>query len=364
MCIRRDCFWSDDFSLVLATLAYGVGFYTVSSEGPAHDRPVCELPSGFEAAALAQTRHGVLLHTMLDGQGYHYDAARPPPAVRAAGGSGPCLSAAVAGMSEMRAAAVEAAVGAAGAPSRMAEQHRLDMTCGCTVECCGICVHAQAAGRTRENAVDWEPPDLNKLRGTGKREQRDGESGEPRMWYWQMTGMRWDLTGKSFAVETKAWRRLAATQEELSEETLARLERADKRRVQQKTAESTRTETVSVGEALLRARAAGQQEELQENPAAAKEERLRDWRALSDIVRRCGLNRLRAHASALHQSGARATNARKISSSSSLCPHPYLWQVRSHRCTSRPTTAACRCTRAQSIERNKMLGLPTWSRRS
>ena len=252
----------------------------------------------------------------------------------------------------------------------MAEQHRLDMTCGCTVECCGICVHAQAAGRTRENAVDLEPPDLNKLRGTGKREQRDGESGKPRMWYWQMTGMRWDLTGKSFDVETKAWRRLAATQEELSEETLARLERANKRRVQQKTAVSTRTETVSVGEALLRARAAGQQEEQQEN-WPAKEERLRDWRALSDIVRRCGLNRLRAHASALHQSGARATNAQKISNlqlrhkrPKNLQLHPHLWQVRSHRCTSRPTTAACRCTRARSIERNKMLGLPTWSRRS
>ena len=57
--ICSDRFWCDDFSRVLATLTYGVGFYTVSSEGPAHDQPVCELPSWFEGAAMVETRHGL-----------------------------------------------------------------------------------------------------------------------------------------------------------------------------------------------------------------------------------------------------------------------------------------------------------------
>ena len=64
------------------------------------------------------------------------------------------------------------------------------MACGCAEECCGICVHAQAAGRTRENAADWEPPDLNALRGEENREERNGEAGKPVMWFWQMTGTR------------------------------------------------------------------------------------------------------------------------------------------------------------------------------
>ena len=114
------------------------------------------------------------------------------------------------------------------------------MACGCAEECCGICVHAQAAGRTRENAADWEPPDLNALRGQENQEERNGEAGKPVLWFWQMTGTRWDLAGKSFDAAKKAWRRLAATQEERSEETLARLERADERRVKQRTAEAQR----------------------------------------------------------------------------------------------------------------------------
>ena len=113
-CIRRDRFWCDDFSRVLATLTYAVGLHTVSSEGPAHDQPVCELPSWFAGAAMVETQHGILLHTMLNGEGYHFDAARPPAGVRVAGQSAPCLSAAVAGLSEERAAAVNAAPRTAG----------------------------------------------------------------------------------------------------------------------------------------------------------------------------------------------------------------------------------------------------------
>ncbi len=28
---------------------------------------------------MVETQHGILLHTMLNGEGYHFDAARPPP---------------------------------------------------------------------------------------------------------------------------------------------------------------------------------------------------------------------------------------------------------------------------------------------
>ena len=147
------------------------------------------------------------------------------------------------------------------------------MACGCAEECCGICVHAQAAGRTRENAADWEPPDLNALRGRENREERNGEAGKPVLWFWQMTGTRWDLAGKSFDAAKKAWRRLAATQEERSEETLARLERADERRVKQRTAEAqAQTQTVSLEEALFRAGEATRQEEKRAEQAAAREE--------------------------------------------------------------------------------------------
>lgn len=63
---------------------------------------------------MVETQHGILLHTMLNGEGYHFDAARPPAGVRVAGQSAPCLSAAVAGLSEERAAAVNAAPRTAG----------------------------------------------------------------------------------------------------------------------------------------------------------------------------------------------------------------------------------------------------------
>ena len=195
------------------------------------------------------------------------------------------------------------------------------MACGCAEECCGICVHAQAAGRTRENAADWEPPDLNALRGRENREERNGEAGKPVLWFWQMTGTRWDLAGKSFDAAKKAWRRLAATQEERSEETLARLERADERRVKQRTAEAqAQTQTVSLEEALFRAGEATRQEEKRAEQAAAREEQSREWRAVSKILRRCGLNRLAADASAMHQSGACAS--RLEPRASRLTPHP------------------------------------------
>ena len=54
--------------------------------------------------------------------------------------------------------------------------------CGCSAVCCGICTHAKAAGRTRENVADFNPPDLNKLRGEKWRAQRDADDGEPVMW--------------------------------------------------------------------------------------------------------------------------------------------------------------------------------------
>ena len=57
---------------------------------------------------------------MLNGEGYHFDAARPPLDVRVAGNSAPCLSAAVAGLSEERAAAVNAAPRTA-EPSRVGD---------------------------------------------------------------------------------------------------------------------------------------------------------------------------------------------------------------------------------------------------
>ena len=96
------------------------------------------------------------------------------------------------------------------------------LDCGCASECCGICVHAKAAGRTRENVADFKYPNLNKLRGKKKRAQRDGDGGEPMMWFWQVEGRRWGrdgedgerwgLDGESFDVAKKAWERLAATE--------------------------------------------------------------------------------------------------------------------------------------------------------
>ena len=112
------------------------------------------------------------------------------------------------------------------------------LPCGCEHVCCGICEHAARAGRprlfTRESAAQWDPPNLTDYRGADKLEARNGDSGEPTMWFWQMTGTRWPAHDKresrtTFNTATKAWRRLAASQEERSAETAARYDREDAR---------------------------------------------------------------------------------------------------------------------------------------
>ncbi|EOD37748.1 hypothetical protein EMIHUDRAFT_122307 [Emiliania huxleyi CCMP1516] len=112
------------------------------------------------------------------------------------------------------------------------------LPCGCEHVCCGICEHAARAGRprlfTRESAAQWDPPNLTDYRGADKLEARNGDSGEPTMWFWQMTGTRWPAHDKresrtTFNTATKAWRRLTASQEERSAETAARYDREDAR---------------------------------------------------------------------------------------------------------------------------------------
>ena len=109
------------------------------------------------------------------------------------------------------------------------------LPCGCEHVCCGICEHAARAGRPRlftcESAAQWDPTDY---RGADKLEARNGDSGEPTMWFWQMTGTRWPAHDKresrtTFNTATKAWRRLTASQEERSAETAARYDREDAR---------------------------------------------------------------------------------------------------------------------------------------
>ena len=55
-----------------------------------------------------------------------------------------------------------------------------------------------------------EPPNLNKLRGAKHKEAREADHGVPVMWYWQMTGTRWDLDSHSFDIAKKAFNRLAS----------------------------------------------------------------------------------------------------------------------------------------------------------
>ena len=100
------------------------------------------------------------------------------------------------------------------------------LACGCVGECCGVCVHANAAGRTRENVASFKYPNLNTLRGKKWRAHRDGVDGEPMMWYWQVKGERWGLDAKSFAVAIKAWKRFSATDEQRAGENEARYNRA------------------------------------------------------------------------------------------------------------------------------------------
>ena len=107
------------------------------------------------------------------------------------------------------------------------------LACGCAafdedgkrVPCCGICVHAKAVGRTRENAAEFKYPCLNGLRGKAKLAERNGDDGEPTMWFWQVEGRRWNLDGGSFHTAKKAWERLAATDEQLAAENEKRYDR-------------------------------------------------------------------------------------------------------------------------------------------
>ena len=104
----------------------------------------------------------------------------------------------------------------------------MSLSCGCVGSCCGICILAAKAGLPRldhENAKDWKPPDLNKLRGQKKRKARDADEGEPMLWFWQMEGRRWGLDGKSFNVVSRAWQRLAASDVERMSATTSRYSR-------------------------------------------------------------------------------------------------------------------------------------------
>ena len=90
----------------------------------------------------------------------------------------------------------------------------MELPCGCTDSCCGMCSLAKTAGRPRidrENASDWKPPNLNKLKGASHRHARNADVGKPRLWFWQMTGERWDLDANTFKLEVKKWVRLAAS---------------------------------------------------------------------------------------------------------------------------------------------------------
>ena len=62
-----------------------------------------------------------------------------------------------------------------------------DTSCGCVGDCCNLCDLAAAAARprllSRDVAVEFVPPDLKALRY--KPEQRNADTGEAMLWYWQ-----------------------------------------------------------------------------------------------------------------------------------------------------------------------------------
>ena len=66
---------------------------------------------------------------------------------------------------------------------------------------------------------------MNGLRGKAKLAERNGDDGEPTMWFWQVEGRRWNLDGGSFHTAKKAWERLAATDEQLAAENEKRYDR-------------------------------------------------------------------------------------------------------------------------------------------
>ena len=167
------------------------------------------------------------------------------------------------------------------------------LNCGCTISCCGICTLAEAAGRprlTRDNAAEWEPPNLNKLRGAKHRAERDAEDGVPSLWYWQMEGMRWGLDGESFDVAKRAYVRLAASQEERSKESGKRVARE----LNKDSPEAVASLRLPPSSHLRKARL--------EEEAELAEERARRWRELRPVLRRCGLERLASGLESLRDS--------------------------------------------------------------
>jgi hypothetical protein len=59
------------------------------------------------------------------------------------------------------------------------------------------------------NAAQYVAPPLGKLRGKKKLAERNGDDGEPAIWYWQVTGARWDRDGgTSWNSAHVAWSRL------------------------------------------------------------------------------------------------------------------------------------------------------------
>ena len=80
--------------------------------------------------------------------------------------------------------------------------------CGCEGGCCGICVHARAVGcsrlLTRADAAGTTAPDLHGYRAKHKMAERNAEDGELMVFFWQVTGKRWGLDGRSFETAKKA----------------------------------------------------------------------------------------------------------------------------------------------------------------
>ena len=179
-------------------------------------------------------------------------------------------------------------------------------SCGCVGDCCGICEHAKAAGRvrllSRDVARAWPPPGLdgtpglNQLKGQDKREQREADNSIPVIWYWQMEGKRWSLNGRMFNVASRAWHRLAATDDLRAEETAKRYARGVAE--QQQLEEQERQEIEEERQAELRA----EHEKQQQAETERAEKRTRQWRELCMVLRRCGLERLTNCASLQHAS--------------------------------------------------------------
>ena len=66
-------------TITLASLAFGVGLYVASSDGPEKDVPaMTAFPSWCEHTTLPTAKQLVIGHLVINGAGQHYVAARPP----------------------------------------------------------------------------------------------------------------------------------------------------------------------------------------------------------------------------------------------------------------------------------------------